>query len=395
MEKSIVNKTLLIIITLVTTNGYCQTSLNTNHDFSFELLRAINKTGIQNLTFSPYSIQQAIGITYDGAVGQTKLEINNTLHFNNFDKIGPTIKKENEAIVTNNKNIKVSIANGIWAQKDFKFNQTYFKSTEENFDACVNYTNYQKQKTREKTAHQINHWVDQKTHGNINQLLQPGDLSKDTRLVLVNAIWLKANWDKPFEKANTQKASFYNYDGSESTVELMNQKGRFNYVSDDFIQLAELPYTDHEYTMLVILPNDNVAFDWIIENANSEYLQQLMLQMHKEPLVLEVPKFKSENQADLKPLLTNMGMKLAFTDSADFSEITGKADLKIDEIIHKAIIEVDETGTEAAAATAVIMVTKTAILKEINFRADKPFIYLVKNNKTNQILFIGQFVAGS
>lgn len=387
-------QTLIFILIFISNLVISQTSTSENYNFSFQMLRELNLGSIQNITFSPFSIQQAIGMTYDGASGQTKDEINKTMYFNNNNKMGPVYKNLKPALVKSTDNVSVSIVNGIWAQNDFTFNADYFNHVVDCFDATLNYTDYRQQKTRDKTARQINNWVDNKTHGHIDQLVQPTDFTKNTRLVLVNAIWLKANWEKPFRPENTRKAPFYNYNQSESTIELMSQTNRFNYYANDSLQIAELQYKGEDLSMLIILPKDNQAFEVCLKNIDSDYLQQLSAKMQMEQLKLYLPKFEVEAKADLKETLVKMGMKMAFTDSADFSGITGKTDLKIDKVIHKALIEVNETGTEAAAATAVIMVTKTAIIKKTELKADKPFIFLVKHNITGQILFIGQYVQG-
>jgi serpin B len=239
----------------------------------------------------------------------------------------------------------------------------------------------------------INAWVEKKTNGKIKDLISPGVLDSMTRLVLTNAIYFKGNWAKQFKENRTQDAPFTLADGKKIEVAMMNQKAEFGYMETDTFQALELPYVDEELSMVILLPKEIDALNEFEKALTTENLNQRLAEIHKCEVVVFVPKFKTTSQFSLADVLKSMGMKDAFSSDADFSGINGKRDLFISAVIHKAFVEVNEEGTEAAAATGVVMrLTSVGPAAIPVFRADHPFLFLIRDNLSGSILFIGRVV---
>ena len=237
--------------------------------------------------------------------------------------------------------------------------------------------------------------MERNTNNKIKNILSQDDLTALTRLVLVNAIYFYGDWDSPFKNNSTIRDRFSLIDGNHTMVPFMNQRGRFNYYEDSKIKALEIPYTDNKASMVIFLPNTT---DGIAELANSfdfDYYQNIIESLQNTDVRLSLPKFKIDFKLELGTTLSQMGMPLAFSpDSADFSGMTGKPNLFISKVIHKAFINVDEKGTEAAAATAVVMtMTMSPHPTEAKiFDADHPFLFLIKDNTTGSILFMGKIM---
>jgi serine protease inhibitor len=232
--------------------------------------------------------------------------------------------------------------------------------------------------------------VEKKTNSKIKNLIGPGALDSMTRLVLTNAIYFKGNWARQFEEKRTHDAPFTLTDGRKIEVAMMNQKAEFNYMETDTFQALDLPYVNEELSMVIMLPKKFDALDEFERTFTQDNLTQWLAKIHKREVVVFVPKFKMTSQFSMADVLKSMGMIDAFSSNADFSGINGKRDLCISAVIHKAYVEVNEEGTEAAAATGVVM-RLTSIGPPIPvFRADHPFIFIIRDKLTGSILFIGR-----
>ena len=364
-----------------------------NNKFAFKLFHQVQGGTTGNQFFSPFSISTALAMVYAGARNETALQMSQTLNFPLNDKFHGEYKhllgKLHEGA---DGKIKLNIANGLWAQKDFKFLDTYFDVVKSNYNSELKNVDFKDNEEREATRKDINSWVEQNTNNKIRNILGQGDLNALTRLVLVNAIYFYGDWGTPFKKDLTKTKDFTLIDGTKDTVPFMNQEGVYNYYEDSKIQALEIPYKDNKASMVILLPIKKNGITVLEKSLDYKYYQEIIEGLQSTDVHLSLPKFKMDFKFELGGTLSQMGMPLAFSqDGADFSGMTGSRDLYISKVIHQAFVNVDEKGTEAAAATAVVMsmgMSPHHVEPKI-FNADHPFVFLIKDNSTGSILFIG------
>ena len=366
-----------------------------NNKFAFKLFQELQTTNDNNLFYSPFSISTALAMTYGGARGTTAIQMSKTMEFLVGDQFHSDYKNLLNSLSEVTKGgIILNIANSLWAQKDFKFLPSYFTLVKSNYNSEIKNVDFQNNLKRENSRKEINSWVEQKTNDKIKDILKQGDLNEDTKLVLVNAIYFYSDWAKPFKKAETEPRDFFLLGGSQIQVPLMFQKESFGYYEDSKIKALEIPYKDKKVSMLIFLPNTNNGITEFEKTFDSGYYQKIIASLHSNLVRLYLPKCQLTFKVNLKTTLSHMGMPMAFSAGADFSGMTGKKDLCISEIIHQAFINVDELGTEAAAATAVVMKGALATPPRPSkvFKADHPFIFCIKDNATGSILFMGKIM---
>jgi len=364
--------------------------VDANNQFAFELYwQYKSKDG--NIFFSPYSISSALAMTYEGARGKTADEIQAVFHFpkdgsarqESFLKVYNQINKKD-------KKYQLHTANALWAQKDYPFLEDYFKLVEKYYGGKITSLDFVKE--TEKSRLTINRWVEEQTNDKIKDLVPRGSVGSDTRLVLTNAIYFKGFWLKQFDKKDTEEKDFRVSPGNTVKSQMMHSTGKgmeFNYAETDKLQILELPYEGEELSMLILLPKEN-SLESVEGSLNAEKLSKLKGLLRKEEVDIYMPKFKFETKYFMAEDLCRMGMPTAFSGSADFSGMTGKRDLFISQVIHQAFVDVNEEGTEAAAATAVIM--KMGLSEIRTFKADHPFIFVIQERETGNILFLGRVV---
>ncbi len=361
-----------------------------NIRFAFDLIRNTAGEG-ENIVLSPFSISTALAMTYAGARGQTGEEMGMVMHFDrdpgNFSRGYSSYLNSVSRMAGDDLNL--NIANSLWAQYDYTFLDSYFETLERYYGSSgfmVDFTS-----DTEKVRLEINEWVYRQTGENISDLLEPGVLTIDTRLVLANAIHFRGQWLKEFDRGRTREGDFYTYDDQSVKADFMNRTDTLLYYGDDLLQAVKLPYAGEGFSMLFILPARGVSPRELFNQFDAGDYQDMLANMEVAETELFIPRFKAESKVELDKLLSSMGMRQAFTNQADFSGITGGMDLKIDRIIHQALIEVSEEGTEAAAATAVVIIRKSLLEEDSRkvFRADRPFIYFLVENRYNSILFSG------
>jgi len=364
--------------------------VNSSNQFAFDLYSNLKgKEG--NIFFSPYSLSTAMAMTYEGARGQTAEEIRQVFHYSEDIEIlrrgyAETINQINKQ----DKKYELHTANALWAQKSYPFLPEYFKTVEKYYGGKV--TNIDFVRDTENSRLTINKWVEEQTRNRIKDLIPQGVITSLTRLVLTNAIYFKGNWETQFPKGNTKEADFKVSADKKVRVPMMFIGGRkFNYTENEALQLLELPYAGNELSMLVLLPRNELSE--VEPYLKPDKIQDLMKDMRQEEVDVYLPRFKFETKYLMggeKGILGRMGMPTAFSEMrADFSGMTGKPDLYITEVVHQAFVEVNEEGTEAAAATGIIMGAKAVLMKKV-FRADHPFIFLIQENRTGAILFFGR-----
>jgi serpin B len=361
-----------------------------NNLFALDLYKKISDNQ-ENLFYSPYSISTALAMTYAGAKGKTENEMAVVMHFsaNNaefYNKYSEVLKNINA--LNNGSTVNIYTVNSVWAQKNFKFRDEFLEIIKNNFNSSINLVDFIKE--TENSRIQINKWVETQTNEKIKDLIKPGLIDYLTRMVLVNAIYFKADWETAFDKQQTQKMDFLVDASTAVSCDFMFAEQEFKfYENEDGLKAIEIPYSKGKMSMLVILPKDNAGFNRLKKEISLDFYKKINSALVSKKVKLYLPKFKTTSEFELSDMLKQMGMPEAFSDKADFSGMTGTKDLKISKVIHKAFVEVNETGTEAAAATAVVMRVKSMPMAPPEFKADHPFMFIIKENTENSILFAG------
>jgi len=362
-----------------------------NTAFALDLYAEL-RSGEGNLFFSPLSISTALAMTYAGARGDTAKEMGTVLHIPAQDKnvhgsFGALVRQLNDLNGTGG--CEVSIANALWGQRGYRFLREFTNLVSDNYDAGMREVDFAASEAARRT---INDWVAQETRDKIQDLIPPGVLDAMTRLVLTNAIYFKGNWVEQFDKKLTKGAPFLCGSGTKVPVPMMHKTAHFGYLAGKGFQALELPYKGEALSMVVFLPEkaDGLsAFERSLTPAN---LDGWLKSLRKREVSVYLPRFKTTVRFELRPTLARMGMPLAFSNAADFSGMDGTHDLFISNVIHKAFVDVNEEGTEAAAATAVVMALKGISEPPPVFRADHPFVFLIRDRKSGSILFLGRVV---
>lgn len=348
-----------------------------------------------NLILSPYSISLALAMTYTGARGETETQMAQTLNFSSQEILHPAfnaldlqLTKKPLNLDKDREPLQLNIANAVWAEQTFTFLPEFLDTLAVNYGAGVRLADFKSQPNRERLA--INDWVSAQTKDKINDLLPEDSLGSDTRMVLVNAIYFKADWLDQFDADSTRDIPFNLLDGSQVNVPMMGQSMHIPYTSGDGFQAVELPYAGNTAVMDIIVPDEG-RFEEIESALTYDRLNNVVGKMNQASVLLRLPKFKYESSFTLPDALQKMGMDDAFDgNKADFSGMTGDKDLFIGNIIHKAFVAVDEEGTEAAAATAVITEAAGALMQDVSLLVDRPFIFFIRDLQSGQILFIGR-----
>jgi serpin B len=363
-----------------------------NNAFAMELYGQLqDRSG--NLFFSPESISTALAMTYAGARGDTASEMAKTLHFTlPADRFHPAMGALLSNLNAAHDGYQLRVANALWAQQGYTFLNDFLKLTKTDYGAGLNQVDFED--ATEAARLTINRWVEQKTEDKITNLLPPGSLSSKTKLVLTDAIYFKGDWQTQFDKTQTNDEDFHLSTAQNVKAPLMHREGGFNYFNGGTFQILEIPYKSAELSMLVFLPNDASGLRALEQSLTSPNMKQWFGQLRQVPkVVLTLPKFKMTQQLELRDTLGAMGMPLAFDARADFSRMTDNRGLFISAAIHKAYIDVNEEGTEAAAATGIRMMRPTMVRVQtppIIFLADHPFIFLIRDNRSGGVLFIGR-----
>jgi serpin B len=365
-----------------------------NNEFALDLYAKL-RTQQGNLFFSPYSISTALAMAYAGARDETESQMAKALHFPTTPFTAGGFASEFGAIVEdlNARGAKggyeLTVANALWGQQGYGFLAEFLKLIKDSYGGQLNEIDFV---NATETARQtINSWVEKQTRNKIKDLIQQGMLSSTTRLVLTNAIYFKGNWARQFEKDKTKESPFTLMNGKEADVPMMNQTAEFNYMEANDFQGLELPYVNDELSMIILLPRKADGLSSLEEGLVPEKLSGWLSELGKRKVVVFIPKFRLTSRFGLADVLQSMGMTDAFSEKANFSGMNGKRDLFISAVVHKAYVDVYEEGTEAAAATGVVVGLTAVMPGQIPvFRADHPFLFLIRNNKTGSILFIGR-----
>lgn len=381
-----------------------------NTAFAVDLLRALTSSGApaaeDNVVISPYSISIALAMTYAGAKGETADEMARALHFSlpsdrlhaAFNSLDQTLAKRSREIPPSGEGDKTSrveftVVNQLWAQQGYAFLAEFLERLAADYGAGLRTVDFVKDAEAARLA--INAWVAQVTKDRIKDLLPGGSVNDLTRLVLTNAVYLKAPWLTPFDEAATQDGEFHLGDGSTVTVPFMHQTELLGFAESERWQVVELPYKGGELAMVIMLPRGEGAEGDLaasVGDLSGTELARLLGDgpLQSQNLSLALPKFTTSSELSLEDALRTLGMTISFTDNADFSGMTGEKDLAIGGVFHNGFVAVDEAGTEAAAATAVVMRATAAPAEPRSVTVDRPFLWLIRDVETGTILFLGQ-----
>ena len=360
--------------------------------FGFELFAELYAAEEGNIFMSPYSIFTALAMTYEGARGQTADEMSSVLNvLQDNASFHAYVQHMYELFNQENLEYNLSTANALWVQQNFALLEEYLsvirtfyggEATEVDFGNAV------------VAAGIINSWVENQTNGLIEDLVPVDAISPMTALILTNAIYFKGVWEIQFDPVNTSDRSFATGAGEDvmvPTMQMVDTHDRFRYTETDEVQVLELPYTGDDVAMVIALPKEGDVSD-ILADLDNDLLGEWMGSLYKTELDIYLPSFKVESSYSLVGFLASLGMQIPFQSTADFSGITGAKDLFISDVLHKAFVEVNEEGTEAAAATAVIMeltATPGEEPERIVFDCDHPFLYMIQHRETGTVLFMG------
>ncbi|MGD0518998.1 MAG: serpin family protein [Thermoguttaceae bacterium] len=362
-----------------------------NNALAFDLYAKLRTENEGNLFLSPYSISTALAMTYAGAKGKTAAEMAEVLRFTVPQeqlhpafaalaaKLHGDVKKEG---------YQLRIANRLWGQVGYHFLPKFLQATRDYYGAELAQVDFAQD--TEAARHTINTWVAENTEEKIKDLIAKGVLNPLTRLVLTNAIYFKGDWQSKFEAKATKDAPFLLTPQEKVNVPMMHQMGMFHYGVVDEVQVLELPYVGKDLSMFVLLPKEVDGLADLEKNLSAKNLSIWISGLREQEVTVLLPRFKMISGFRLEQVLGSMGMPQAFSGEADFAGMTGKRELSISAVIHKAFIDVNEEGTEAAAATAVVMARPSPPKQNPTFRADHPFLFLIRDNRSGSILFLGR-----
>lgn len=368
-----------------------------NNNFAFDLYRTVIADKDGNLFYSPHSITMAIAMAWGGARSTTESEMQAGMHYTlGQDGTHPAMNALDLALATrgqgahgaDGREFRLNVLNATWGQKDYPFSDKYLDLLAVNYGAGVHTLDFETEP--EPSRVQINDWVAEATEDRIEDLIPEGAITPLTRLVLTNAIYFNAGWKDPFSVDATAPGTFHRADGSTSTVDMMTNDATYGYASESGVEVVEMPYDGEELSMVLLVP-DAGTFEDFEASLSGDQVAGWLGDLQYGEILLTLPKFKYSTELPLKRTLIEMNMPTPFDEiAADFSGINnGFEQLYISDVLHQAFISVNEYGTEAAAATAVIVGT-TSLPPVVT--VDRPFVYLVRDNETGAILFVGRVV---
>jgi serpin B len=362
--------------------------VQSDNDFGLKLFKAIaaDETGA-NVFISPLSIAMALGMTLNGAAGETQQAMETTLALSGMST--EQINESYQRLIANlsdlDPKVTFEIANAIWYRKGYQFKPTFIADNQSYFRAKVSELDF----GDPGALQTINQWVSNNTNDRIKKIIE--SIEPDNVMFLINAIFFKGSWASEFDADKTREDTFHPGENSSMAIDMMYQKSKFPYHEDDRYQAIDLPYGDGNYRMTVILPKPGVSIDSLVRNLDNQVWQQWTQNLTQQEIILMLPKFKLEYEKSLKDVLSTLGMGVAFLPGqADFSRMyEGPNQLFISKVKHKSFVQVDEEGTEAAAATSV-GISLTSIPQETIMRVDRPFLFAIREDASGAILFIGK-----
>jgi serpin B len=366
--------------------------VESDNRFGLKLFREVIRAEAgksKNVFISPLSVSMALGMTLNGAAGGTFEAMQNALELAGLstEEINQSYKSLMELLVQLDPKVQFEIANSIWYRQGMNFEQTFIDLNKAFFNAAVRDLNFADPQAKDI----INAWVNEKTHGRIEKIVD--QINPDHVMFLINAIYFKGIWTYRFDPANTQDDRFITVGGSPLPCKMMQVKGDFSYFANESFQAIDLPYGDAGFSMTILLPKVPSHIDALIAELTPEKWADWLSSFSKQTVNLYLPKFAMQYELTMNEVLTALGMGVAFSDAADFTKMYGPGNLKISRVKHKSFVQVDEEGTEAAAVTSVEIVVVSVGGGAILMRVDHPFVFAIRENHSQTILFIGKVAA--
>jgi len=362
--------------------------IESGNEFAFDIFRRVlaGSGTNENIMISPLSISYALSMALNGAAGETHDAMMEALRINGItnDVLNNSYRELTKALLSVDKRVLMSIANSVWTENDFLVKKAFI-------DILTNYYSAESKPfdIDDATApDKINTWIESKTNGLIQEMIE--DLPDNTVMLLINAIYFKGMWKSQFDKSKTIEMPFKKAGSIQVDVPMMKQEAEFSVYQGNGFMMAEFPYGQGNFVMDVLLPDEQSCSCNLPGLLTDAGFSSWVSQMNKEKIDLSFPRFKYGYKKTLSQMLSDMGMGIAFTDAADFSNISDQYDLLINDVLHQTFIETNEEGTEAAAVTIVGVGTTSAPPAPLVFRMDHPFIYIIRETTTNSIIFMGR-----
>lgn len=362
--------------------------VESGNSFAFDIFRKVLETTEEskNVIISPLSISYALSMTLNGANSTTREAMLEALRINGItpEEINSSYKDLTKALLAVDKRVLMQIANSVWTENDFNVKQSFIDILTDYYDAESRAFDIEDATAPDK----INSWIEDKTNGLIKDMIT--ELNDNTVMLLINAIYFKGKWQCQFDPENTVERAFYKPGGAEIMVQMMKQQEDFKIYSGDGFAMGEFSYGQGNFVMDIILPNAQDGISELLPLVTDQGFTTWTSGLHERELNLSMPKYKYGFKKQLKDILTDMGMGIAFTDGADFTNIADTPPLLINDVTHQAFIETNEEGTEAAAATIVDVGTTSAPPEPLVFNLDHAFLYIIRETTTNSIIFMGR-----
>jgi len=362
-----------------------------SNNFGLRLFRAINREeGAKNIVLSPLSVTMALGMTVNGAAGETRNSMLKTLGMDGFtmDELNISYRDLISYLLNADRKVQFELANSIWYRNNFPFKQSFFDLCKHYFNSLVSGLDFDHPNSKDI----INSWVEKTTKGKIKEIVD--NIEPDIVMFLINAIYFKGSWLYKFDPSKTQTGKFYLLDGSHKDCKMMKQVVYIPYLTNDILQAVDLPYGSRKFSMTIFLPKVNKNVDDLINEMTEKNYSHWISSFKDDSVIIMMPKYKVEYKVKLNEALKNLGMSIAFRSGvADFTGMSDRGkELFIDKVWHKTYINVDEEGTEAAGVTSVEIGYTSAKPTPIPFILDRPFVFVIREKESDAIIFIGKIV---
>lgn len=362
-----------------------------NSQFAFDIFKTLNREDTDKSIFiSPLSISTALTMTYNGAESSTKEAMEKTLGFKDIDRdiVNEGYSNLLRFLQDVDEKLELNVANSIWIRQGQEIKEDFLSNNKSSFSTEIAALDFAK----DSAVNTINKWIDDATKGKIAKMLEP-PIDPDVIMYLINAIYFKGEWSKQFDPERTYDGTFKTFDGTEQAVKMMSLKDKVDYTEGDDYKAVRLPYGQGKLAMYAILPNEDVSINDFIDSMELDKWNEIRNNMvDTADVLLQIPKFELEyGIKNLNSSLIELGMGEAFSEDADFSGI--REDVFISNVFHKAVIEVNEEGSEAAAATVIGIGLTSAIIDPITFIADRPFMFIIADETTGTMLFMGKLLS--
>jgi len=366
-----------------------------NDVFAFQLYQSLRSSG-GNIFYSPWSISEALAMTYAGSHSDTEKNIATTMNFTlpqdrlhpAFNYIDLQLKQRGQGAKGKDETgFQLNVVNAIWGQQGFNFLTPFLDTLAQNYGAGLQLLDFINKTEDSRVT--INNWVSEQTANKITDLIPPGSVNTMTRLVLTNAVYFNAAWANQFKKSSTADGTFNLINGATPTVAMMHESADLKYAGGANYQAVELPYDGNQLSMVILLPGSG-QFNSYESSLDAQSVKEIVGSLATTRVNLSMPKFQFQSSFGLKSALSSLGMGIAFSPNADFSGMDGKTDLFIQDVLHKAFVSVDENGTEAAAATGVVVGIMAIPANQADIKIDRPFIFFIRDIPTGSIIFVGR-----